>query len=259
MGDHEVDVAGMLSLMAWRRELDSDSCVVAIEGLLSQLERWQNKLADQIEATRIGEFIDAELGTHSVYRGVAVSNAVAAVVAPFIEGAIRHGCSHLAQSFIVPQASRIHERWRSSEAAFWNPARVARLPKDQPGGISDGFADLLEALGELNRFTPRMLKVLRALFAYRNTAFHNGFEWPIREREQFDRRRQREGWDDWVSWTTTNGQLWIAELSPSFLRECVRLCRQVANWLDELVDDWTKRGWHRPTSTAWNHLIGRES
>ena len=89
----------------------------------------------------------------SVYQGAAHSMAAVGMIAPLIESAFK-------------QALRRMER-------DWS-----------------GQKGIISCVGEIGmkEYMPDDIKVtLQALFDYRNAMFHSGFEWPIEERERFEK------------------------------------------------------------------------
>ena len=72
------------------------------------------------------------------------------------------------------------------------------------------------------------METLAALFAYRNKMFHNGFEWPMKERHKFSEEIQRRGWPpEWFKKSTSGDQPWIFYMSADFIQHCLDTIDQV--------------------------------
>ena len=67
-----------------------------------------------------------------------------------------------------------------------------------------------------------------ALTAYRNSMFHNGFEWPLAERQMFGELIAAEGWPDgWFKKSTTGGVPWIFYMSDEFIAHGLEVIDQL--------------------------------
>jgi hypothetical protein len=223
--DHDMNEF-LLEYATLFRHFDTDASLFAIHGLTKLIETWRCQLDDDIEATRMGEYIDPDLGHESVYREVAITHAAVGCLAPFIEGVLAHGIQHLRNDFLLPDALR--------KQAQWNIRR---------NGIVDGFLNLVLALNIRHIFPDNCEKILRALFCYRNVAFHNGFEWPVSERQKFKARSVEKSWDGYIDWSVSGGEFWIATLSPTFVNECALLCSAFVKSFEAVRITWTKNGW----------------
>jgi hypothetical protein len=54
-----------------------------------------------------------------------------------------------------------------------------------------------------------LTKTIEALFDYRNFMFHNGFEWPKAQCEEFDEHIEKRDWQAWFSKATRGDAPWI--------------------------------------------------
>ena len=63
---------------------------------------------------------------------------------------------------------------------------------------------------------------LEALFRYRNSMFHNGFEWPDSKIDGFGAEVSQ--WPEgWFEVAERNGGPWLYYMSPGFCIQCVAL------------------------------------
>lgn len=95
--------------------------------------------------------------------------------------------------------------------------------------ISKGIPQLLEAIGIRKEFPEDMDKTLTALFAYRNSMFHNGYEWPIKEKEDFIKKANKEKWEsnneEWFECGSADSG--IIPMSDSFIEESMDFARTI--------------------------------
>jgi hypothetical protein len=118
--------------------------------------------------------------------------AAVGMLAPFVE-TVLHRCFLGIGNRLYPAATpkEPHERWKATREVQWDChffIRSGRVEKN----LAKGIVQLRDALGLTDRMPAEIEPTLSALFAYRNAMFHNGFEWPIEERESFARRIAEE-------------------------------------------------------------------
>jgi hypothetical protein len=83
---------------------------------------------------------------------------------------------------------------------------------------------LAEATGPISHLPNDLEPTLQARFGYRNKMFHKGFEWPVKERTNFERRIPEEGWPpEWFAEATTDEAPWIFYLTDTFIDHCLSI------------------------------------
>ena len=218
-------------------ERDLEAQLLAIKGVLRR-----NREADKAVAQSINE-LDEYVRSHtgddveyqmqvegkwldalhdSVFRDAANSMSAVGMLGPFVESLFisiflylrkRHREDSVADSSDVRSAA--------AETAFWDPHFVF-----EKGGrrtdLVGGIKQLATSTGLAEFLPDGYEKTLTALFAYRNKMFHHGFEWPVEERQKFDKRIIADGWpSDWFSRSTSNGEPWAFYMSMAFIAHCL--------------------------------------
>jgi hypothetical protein len=160
--------------------------------------------------------------TDSVYQDAAHSMAAVGMLAPLIESIFCQSFDGLRRKIpapnIVPFNS--HPRWQLSADGQWDCHLVWTKKGRRRTDIVEGILQLAEAIG-LSTHLPGDLKAtLQALFAYRNKMFHNGFEWPLLERERFQQRIA--DWpSDWFRMATSAHRPWTFYMTETFIDHCL--------------------------------------
>jgi hypothetical protein len=86
-----------------------------------------------------------------------------------------------------------------------------------------GVLELADAIGLTPLLPPDLEKTLGALFGYRNKMFHHGFEWPMKEREEFERRIAQEWPPEWFEKSESDHKPWIFYMSRAFVDHCLQM------------------------------------
>ena len=225
------------------RERDLEAQLLAIRGALSR-----NQQSDAAVAAEIKE-LDEQIRTYAggdqryqmyledqwidalhdtAFQDAAHSMAAVGMLAPFVESlfvSIFSGLREYEQSNY--NASSDDPRIAASSNDFWDPHFVfdqGRRRKD----IVAGIGRLARTTG-LSEYLPSdYVKMLSALFAYRNKLFHLGFEWPIEEGIKFDERVKSGDWPaEWFQKATRDDEPWIFYMSDEFIRHCLKTIDEV--------------------------------
>ncbi len=165
--------------------------------------------------------------------------AAVGMLAPFIETVI-HQCFLSIGNRIYPLASdkKPHDRWTVAHALEWDCHYFisgGRAQKDLPKGI----IQLTDALGFTSSLPADFGQTITALIAYRNGMFHNGLEWPMKEREKFKRRIEEEWSSDWFIVGTSGEDPWIFYMSETFIQHVLTWIEEVLKVLGQFVaDNW---------------------
>ncbi len=175
-----------------------------------------------------------DLGYFSTYQDAAHSMAAVGMLAPFVESLfhrIFEGIREHNKDREEPFSS--HFRWKQATQESWDCHYVWRKNKREKNLVK-GIMQLSEAV-DLKKHLPSELEtILEALFAYRNAAFHNGFEWPEKKCENFDNLRKNKKWpDDWFATATIDGKPWMFYLTDRYIDLCISKIEQVIKVLGE--------------------------
>lgn len=145
----------------------------------------------------------------SVYQDAAHSAAAVGMLAPLAESFFRNalvalGKRHAQLGLPLPSAPRF------TKPGAWDPKRKGGR------GIVTEVREICAGAGITPYLPPDTHLHLEATVAYRNAMFHNGFEWPPKERADF--RERAAGWpSEWFAWSETAGEPWIAYMSDEFI------------------------------------------
>ena len=219
-------------------EYDLGAQLLAIKDVLHRNRKSDEALAAQIKSldAAIGESTSEDAGQledwridrlhSSVFQDAAHSMSAVGMLAPFMESlfvAVFKGLQ------TKQQEGNLDSNVRTVALAdhFWDPHHVF----DRSGhrvNIAQGILQLSDSIG-LREFLPDDLdRTLSALFAYRNKMFHHGFEWPLGERQSFERTIQQKKWpQSWFAKSMSGGDPWIVYLSSNFIEHCLTTIDQV--------------------------------
>ena len=195
------------------RQYDLEAQLLAIRDLVRRNHQSDEALAAQIKA------LDAEIRKspdehvyhlqdcwidrlhNSVFQDAAHSMSAVGMLAPFVESLFVAVFNGLRKDPDGPPVALRGKGHRSVVEGIKCHSTSNRLEPFLP----DGYA-----------------KTLSALFAYRNKMFHNGFEWPMKEREKFSEEIQKRGWPpEWFKKSTSGDQPWIFYMSAEFIQHCL--------------------------------------
>jgi hypothetical protein len=216
-------------------DFDLDAQLIAIRGALASARSATKQQTGEIErlaarAKEIGSDHLVGMWTDevhsSVYHDAARSAAAVGMLAPFVENlfvGIYRGIGKMGVDVLGHDPAS--ERSVRAVTRFWDPHYVyatREIRDDLVGGI----LQLAEASGLAPHLPADLKAVLEALFGYRNKILHNGFEWPVAERESFANRIK--SWPaGWFESATSNGQPWVWYMSDAFTARVVALIDEV--------------------------------
>ena len=107
--------------------------------------------------------------------------------------------------------------------------RIVRYFKDEQTwekrrcrvGIAEAFLRIAEDI-DLRRHLPDDLDTTApALFAYRNKMFHGGLEWSERDRANFAKRVDYDGWTGCFSRAESGNEPWFFYMTRGFVERCL--------------------------------------
>lgn len=216
-------------------EFDLDAQLIAIRGALAAARTAATQQSDEIErlaqrAKEIGSDHLVGMWTDevhtSVYHDAARSAAAVGMLAPFVENlfvGIYRGIGKMGEDVLGHDPDS--ERAVRAVARFWD-AHYYYGKSEVRDDIVTGILQLAAASGLEPHFPTDLKAVLEALFGYRNKILHNGFEWPVEERESFGNRVKN--WPaGWFQSATTNGRPWVWYMSDTFVAHIFTLIDEV--------------------------------
>ncbi|NTU73559.1 hypothetical protein HGB07_05335 [Candidatus Roizmanbacteria bacterium] len=229
--DIELQMLAIKSLLNRNRKSDVD-----ISNDIKELEKHITQLKGDAADHAVDEWTDQLF--YSTYQDAAHSMSAVGMLAPLIETIFYQCLQGIGKkSFPATQPGTNHERWNAAHGIQWDCHFVivkGRLQKD----IVKGIFQLSDAIGLSARFPSDLKAILSALFSYRNSMFHHGFEWPVEERERFSKRIHNEGWPkNWFLVSTTNDNPWIFSLSDIFIQHCEKTINLVLEAIGCYVRD----------------------
>ncbi len=237
-------------LYALKLDFDIDAQLIAVRGLLHRNRKAAEELADEIrqieEHTRRLSGVNADWAVddwvdhvhHSSYQEAAHSMAAVGMLAPLVE-AIFYQCFRGVGNHFYPanQTAQTHARWKAAHAIQWD-CHMFVTGNRAKQNLVRGILQLSDAVGLTDRLPADLKPTLSALFAYRNSMFHLGFEWPMEARERFAKRITDEGWpSDWFSVATSDNKPWIFYMSDKFIEHCLTTIDRVLDAIGTFVRD----------------------
>ena len=211
-----------------------------------------DRASSQIEVERIDSFkntvgIDqlcaeseyTEACRNSVYNDAARSMAAIGMLAPFVESMFKHAFQGLSESFQRAKISIPNESARKLDPSDWWDCKFYTNSKGKKAkGLARGISEISESIGLSKHFPFDYSQCLSALFVYRNSMFHNGYEWPIAEREVFDKKLKKENWpSEWFGYASVDGAPWIFYMSDIFIERCLQLIDELLTAIGKLCKD----------------------
>lgn len=243
--DYDAQLMAIRSLLRRHKEADR-----VLEEEIKSLKAKTRKLSGVGQECAISHLIDRY--DASVYQGAAHSMAAVGMLAPLIESIFHQafqGIRRCLRNDMTPPST--HARWEQPAEDQWD-CHFAWNKGRRSANLVEGITQLADALG-MSSYLPGDFKLtLQALFEYRNKMFHCGFEWPIDERERFQKRIKDAGWpSDWFARATTDDKPWVFYLTDMFIDHCLTTIDQTIKGIGafcnkELLRDPRAGGAHEP-------------
>ncbi|AKC83096.1 hypothetical protein IMCC26134_10470 [Verrucomicrobia bacterium IMCC26134] len=233
----EVDTNLEMELRHYLYQLDVDinieTQLIAVYGLLAktkeadaeitqEIQGWEEHARttsdDDAQQYAEGQWIDCL--HRATYHGAAHSMAALGMLAPLLETVFHQYLRAICQKLTeLGEPIGTHERWaRPSRKAYdchyvW---RNGGFDKD----VVSGIGQMVEALDMARCLPADFQQVLSALIEYRNKMFHNGFEWPMEERRDFEQRLQEKGFPtEWFTKATSGDDPVVFYMSETMIRK----------------------------------------
>ncbi|TCB60179.1 hypothetical protein E0J20_09300 [Rhizobium leguminosarum bv. viciae] len=228
---HTIDWQAQLSavrLMISRNRQAGEAFSKAIANDAAEVRAYEGPHQDHW----IGQHVD--MIHESVYRDAAESMAAIGMIAPLVESTLGQSLAALGDMYDRKNINPgDHKRWKRAEGheSRWNCQFYFNSDKEAKNHIIFGLTQLAEACG-LNKFlSQEFMTWFEAMFTYRNSMFHGGFEWTVDRRELFEKAVEKNGWDRFFSCSTKNGRPWIYYIKDEAIDA---LPTMVENMLDSL-------------------------
>lgn len=234
--------------------LDWDSQILALKSMLRNNANALKASDDEIAKSKEylqdydgphhSHYVDEHVNLlhHSVYSEATASMSAIGMVAPMIETIFCQSMSELGALYklagIEPPA---HKRWKRSidSDQRWDAQWCF---KSDPDANSNDLISGLKQISDATRLSEHIdtttWKWIKAMLSYRNYMFHNGFEWPVDKRTEFQKRIEREGWGEYFSCSTTSDKPWIFYLEQETIAlmpdELLKILDGIASFIKQL-------------------------
>jgi hypothetical protein len=215
--------------------IDLDAQLLAIRGVLRRNAAAQARLS-----TEIHEIVDSSKSARgnaswrlddewvdrlhdSVYQDAAHSLAAVGMLAPLLETVFVRIFTAIGARADWPRASdgRLN-RAGGDVPSLWDPQVYFAEDGTRKGDLIRGIRQLARETGLAAELPADYEAIVQALFTYRNRMFHSGFEWPVADREHFDRLIEMQCWPaEWFTRSTSGGATWIVYMGEDFIRRCL--------------------------------------
>jgi hypothetical protein len=252
------------------REYDLEAQLIAIRGVLRQNREAEERVAEAIKSldAQIREYaggnreylmhmenhwVDTLHGT--VFQDAAHSMSAVGMLAPFLESLLVSIFAALQERFKeagITVSDSI--RGPSSTAKFWSPNYYFENAKWKKG-IVVGTRQLSDTVGLTDYLPADFGKTQDALTAYRNVVFHNGFEWPIKERQRFEALIKDRKWpSDWFLKSESGEKPWIFYMGGDFIEHSLMTIDRLLDGVGRYLEERRKDGKYRSNfekSSSW--------
>lgn len=210
----------------------------AIQDFLGIIHAERERLAENLEAQPDSDDsgdLYADRAHSLAFVEVACSQAAVGAIAPLAEAVMKRSANRLREKFEKPLDANSHHRAHLPDDKFWNPSLLEKGGNTEIN-LLGGFRQLLKALRLSGRISKGCWSTLEALFAFRNAALHEGYEWPIERRNTFFQDSQQRSWD-WFEVTTIDGEPWLVSAKVEFWSSAITQIEEVARVISDVCLD----------------------
>ena len=221
--DYTAQLIAIRHLLHRNRSVDR-----ALQEKIEQLKHEAHRTAGYLSQQTTYEYIDHT--DTSVYQSAAHSTAAVGMLAPFIESIFYRGFEGMGLKFTAAKVwPSKHLRWAAQSEKQWDCHFICRNGKYSKDVVK-GIIQLTEATELISNFSSDLNQTIEALFEYRNAMFHNGFEWPRKERDDFEKLISEAGWpSDWFSRSLVDNCPKIFYMTDIFIQHCLRVIDSIIN------------------------------
>ena len=237
--DFSIEMRDRDHAVALLPNLDYEAQLSAIKNLLKKHLQDDELLSEKIKQKKndmqqgggsqraIDEWI--ERLEESVYQDAAHSMAAVGMLAPFVESVFYQAFQKIRDYYNAQSLDQqSYPRWQNAEKIGWNCHYIFKNGKRNKN-LVEGILQLAETVDMLTFLPDKTPSYLKALFAYRNKMFHNGFEWPESERKKFANFIKQEKCSSWFGFARTNNGPWIYYMTKEYISESIALIDQIIN------------------------------
>jgi len=168
----------------------------------------------------------------SMFFDVAVSHAVIALIAPFVEGAFCHEIVALEENGYIGSGNYL----RNKTNYFWELGCWVDTDGKKRKSIGIGIYQIIEALGVLGYFPDNFEDMLVLIFEYRNYALHNGFEAGKKRAADFLNKIGSKGMKKYFFWTTSGGKPLMVGMKKETINQCFTFCVKIKESFDKIKE-----------------------
>jgi len=214
--DYDAQLVAIRHLIARHREADD-----TLASEIKQIDQWAQKCAASQNERAVDEWL--ELMHASTYQGAAHSMSAVGMLAPLTESIFYSTFQVMRKRLHNSQEGHTaHPRWIVPAEDQWDCHYYWDKGR-RTTNLVMGIMQLADAVGMLPHLPTDLKPTLQALFEYRNKMFHCGFEWPIEEREQFQRRMTDAAWPtEWFAMATHDDKPWIFYATDAYVDHCLK-------------------------------------
>jgi hypothetical protein len=209
--------------------MDFNTQFRAIHDLLGHSKIFIKKMDEQIKVAEKrhdgSEYADINLNDSyydSVYLDAAYSMAAVGQLAPLLESLMTDYFTQLGKKYSDNKFKS--NRFNNVSEQSWNPHYVFGKEAIRED-FCDGLEQLIKDLDIESKLPKNTVKIFRALMIYRNKMFHNGLEWPEKQRKRFADFIRQEKIEEWFSCSRISNRPWIYYMEDAFIEECLKLTK----------------------------------
>lgn len=232
-------------------DLSIEAHLIAVRGLLAMTKEADEAIAAEIKGLveHIKTLSDDDAHQHaewhwidclhqSTFHAAAHSMAALGMLAPVLESVFHQYFRAICQKLVeLNRPPTGHSRWeevpdrRYDCHLFWVSNRFQK-------NLVEGVDQMAGLLGLTGYFPCDYKRVFEALFLYRNKMFHNGFEWPMKERVSFDRAIIAKRFPvDWLSKSTSGNDPIAFRMTDVLIDKSIRIIEGVLDGIGAYTRD----------------------
>lgn len=217
------------------KDLDVEYQLAAIERITKLHLKYKLDLDEEIKRREFialnneGKNNDWEVDWHieaiheSIYADGALCLSFVGLIVPLIETIFVMFFKHIGKNWKDDMIMSF-PRWQNlNKNDFWDCRKFLNNEMKQESDIKEGILQLCECTRFNDYLAPKFSKILTILFKFRNNLFHNGMEWPINKRKEFQRLLNDMDCNQYFSFSTSAGEPWIFSMTD----ECINYCQSL--------------------------------
>lgn len=201
---------------------------------IKESEQWLRKNSGPHHDHYVDQHVD--LLHMGVFYDAATSMAAIGMVAPMLESIFSEVFFSLGDRYGQhPSLRPDHHRWARADAAgsnnHWDCQKHFNNENKEKSDIISGIMQLSKACGLSKFISSENQNFIRAMFYYRNYMFHNGFEWPLDKREEFNVLLSDHKLDKYFSNSITDGKPWIFYIDDNTIENIPNTMKEITGSL----------------------------